>query len=90
MDGSLLWSPYLQFACSVELCEPLLCLPILQIQCPALPTPTTKWFMVGIGSGEEDFPAALAFVENKFVKMHDEDLANVDRDSVEKHMLILN
>ena len=39
---------------------------------------------------KEDFPAALAFVENKFVKMHNEDLVNVDKDSVEKHRLILN
>jgi len=45
LDGSLLCSPYLHFACS------LLFSPILPIQCPAFPTPHRKRFMVGIGSG---------------------------------------
>ena len=50
LDGSLFWSPYEQFACSVELCGSLLWLSILPIQYPALPTPHRKWFMVGNGS----------------------------------------
>ena len=45
LDGSLLCSPYLHFACS------LFFSPILPIQRPAFPTPHRKWFMVGIGSG---------------------------------------
>ena len=45
LDGSLLCSPYLHFACS------LLYSPILPIQHPAHPNPHRKWFMVGIGSG---------------------------------------
>ena len=52
LDGSLLWSPYLQFACSVELCGSLLCLPIFPIQRPPLPTSHKKWFTVGIRSGK--------------------------------------
>ena len=31
MDGSLLWSPYLQFACSIQLCGSLLWSPVLPI-----------------------------------------------------------
>jgi len=50
LDRSLLWSSYLQFACSVKLCGSRLWSPILPIQHPALPTPQRKWFMVGIGS----------------------------------------
>ena len=49
LDGALPWSPYLQFACSVELCGSLLWSPI---QCPSLPTPHRKWFMWGIRSGK--------------------------------------
>ena len=52
LNRSLLWSPYLQFACSVELCGSLLWSPILPILHPALPTPRRKWFMVGIRSGK--------------------------------------
>jgi len=35
---------------------------------------------------KQDFAVTLAeaFLENKFVKLHTEDLGNVDRDSVEK------
>ena len=51
LDRSLLWSTYLQFACSVELCGSPLCLPIFSINCPALPAPHRKWFIVGIRSG---------------------------------------
>ena len=47
LNGSLLWSSYLQFACSVELCGSLLWSLILPIQRPALPTPPRKLFMVG-------------------------------------------
>ena len=47
LDGSLLWSPYLQFACSIDLCGLLLLLPIMPNQCLALPTPHRKWLMVG-------------------------------------------
>jgi len=52
LDGSLLWSPYLQFACSVEPYGSLLCLPNLCTQHPVLPTPHRKWFKIGIGTGK--------------------------------------
>jgi len=52
LDRSLPWSPYLQCACSVELYRSLLCSPILLIQHPALPTPHTRRFMVGIWAGK--------------------------------------
>ena len=55
LGGSLLWSPYLQFACSVELCGSLLWSSIYQFSAqpfPPLPTPHRKWFMVGIGSSK--------------------------------------
>jgi len=48
LDGPLLWSSYLQFACSIELCGSLLLLSIFPIQCLALPAPHRKWLMVGI------------------------------------------
>ena len=58
--GSLPWMDhcfghhnYEHFACSVELCGSLLWLSILPIQCPALPTPHRKWFMVGNSSGKK-------------------------------------
>ena len=52
LDGSLLWSLYLQFACSVELVDHCFSHLFLPIQHPALPTPHRKWFMVGIVSGK--------------------------------------
>ena len=44
IDGSLLWSTYLQFPCPIELCGSLIWWPILPIQCPALPKPHRKRF----------------------------------------------
>ena len=52
LDRSLPWSPYLQCACSIEFYRSLFWSPILSIQHPALPTPHTGWFMVGIRSGK--------------------------------------
>ena len=52
LDGSPLWSPYLQFACSVELCESLFWLPVLPMQHPALSTSHGKRFTVGIWPGK--------------------------------------
>ena len=52
LDGSLLWSSYLQFACTVEPYGSLLYSPILSIDRTAFPTPRRKWFMIGIGSGK--------------------------------------
>ena len=49
LDGSLLWSPYLPFDCSVKLCKWPLWSPILWVQRPALPTPRRNWFTEVMG-----------------------------------------
>ena len=57
--GSLLWSPYWQFAYSVELCGSLFWSPFLPILHPAFPTPHTKWFMVQV-LGKVSFSTEVA------------------------------